>query len=113
MTKNTKNNLELKNCNCNEECCDECNDCDDSDFDVSAFTDQFDNGNQEAIDFMQGMLGSCHEQMRTALELTKLIVEKSTIKDINEEKIFSIYKKALKVTSESFPLTEMLTKVPG
>ena len=111
-TKNIKNDLELKNCNCNcnEECCDEC---DDGDFDVSAFADQFDNGNQEAIDFMQGMLGSCHEQMRTALELTKLIAEKSTIKDMNEDKIFSIYQKALKVTSESFPLTAMLAKVPG
>jgi len=118
MTKNTENNLELKNCNCNEECCDECEcececDCDDSDFDFSELSDSFDNGNQEVIDFMQGILGSCHEQMRTALELTKLITEKSVIKDINEDKIFAIYQKALKVTVESFPLTEMLAKVPG
>lgn len=116
MTKNTKNDLELKNCNCNEECCDDCDcdcECDDGDFDFSELSDSFDNGNQEAIEFMQGMLGSCHEQMRIALELTKLIMEKSAIKDINEEKIFSIYKKALQVTSKSLPLTEMLAKVPG
>lgn len=49
-------------------------------------------------------------QQMVALELTKLIVEKSPAENMNEENIFSVFKRATKVVIENSPLKALLEK---
>jgi hypothetical protein len=59
---------------------------------------------------MNGMIEASNNQMTLAIELTKLAVEKSTAKDMNEDDVFSIFKKASGVIAESFPLKALWEK---
>ena len=59
---------------------------------------------------MNGMIEASNNQMMLAIELTKLAVEKSTAKDMNEDNVFSIFKKASGVIAESFPLKALWEK---
>lgn len=59
---------------------------------------------------MNGMIEASNNQMMLAIELTKLAVEKSTAKDMNEDDVFSIFKKASGVIAESFPLKAIWEK---
>ncbi len=59
---------------------------------------------------MNGMIEASNNQMMLAIELTKLAVEKRTAKDMNEDNVFSIFKKASGVIAESFPLKALWEK---
>ena len=59
---------------------------------------------------MNGMIEASNNQMSFTIELTRLAVEKSTVKDMNEDDIFSIFKKASGVIAESFPLKGLWEK---
>lgn len=59
---------------------------------------------------INGMVEASNDRIRLALELTKLAVEKNTSKDMSEDEIFSIFKKASGVIAESFPLKELWEK---
>jgi hypothetical protein len=63
-------------------------------------------------DMMMGLVEASNHQQRIAIELTKLAVEKST-EDMNEEKVFLMFKRASKVVIESFPLKELWEKFSG
>ena len=59
---------------------------------------------------MNGMIEASNNQMMLAIELTKLAVEKSTAENMNEDDVFSIFKKASGVIAESFPLKALWEK---
>jgi hypothetical protein len=81
------------------------------DFDFSAMMEPSYDGEVMA-GVMTGLIEASNNQMMLAIELTKLAVGKSTAKDINEDDVFSIFKKASGVIAESFPLKELLEKFP-
>jgi len=62
-------------------------------------------------DVMSSMIEASNNQMILAIELTKLAVEKNSAKDLNEDDIFSIFKKASGVIAESSPLKTLLEKL--
>jgi ABC-type Zn2+ transport system substrate-binding protein/surface adhesin len=62
-------------------------------------------------DIMHGILEASNNQMLLAIELTKLAVEKSTPKSLNEDDIFAIFKKASAVIAEASPLNGLLEKL--
>ena len=55
---------------------------------------------------MMGLIEAGNYQQKMAIELTKLVVEKST-ETMDEEKVFSAFKRASKVVIENFPLKEI------
>lgn len=74
----------------------------DDDFD---FSDMIGSPGNDTINGMLGnLMGASNHQMNIALELTKLVIEKGSVADIKEEAVFSIFKRASKTVSESFPL---------
>lgn len=81
-------------------------------FDFSALMDpSYDDEAMAGV--MNGLIEASNNQMMLAIELTKLAVEKSTAKDINEDDIFSVFKRASGVIAESFPLKALLEKLPA
>lgn len=63
--------------------------------------------NDEALaGMMVGLIDASNHQQKMAIELTKLVVEKST-ENMDEEKIFLTFKQASKVVIENFPLKEL------
>lgn len=74
------------------------------------FVEDFSSPNDEAIaGMMAGLIEASNHQQKIAVELTKLVAEKTT-EAMNEEKIFSTFKRASKVVSESVPLKELWEK---
>lgn len=61
---------------------------------------------------MSGLIEASNNQMMLAIELAKLAIEKSTAKDMNEDDVFSIFKRASGVIAESFPLKALMEKLP-
>lgn len=75
-------------------------------FDVMPFGND-DYSDDMMVDVMGSMLEATNNQMTMALELTKLIVANSQVKDM-EEYVFSIFKKAVKVVGENYPLKNIM-----
>lgn len=78
------------------------------DFDFAEFMES--GGGEAFSDIMNSLLEAGKHQMTISLELTRLVVE-STSKEMSEEKVFSTFKQAAKVVSESFPLKELTQKI--
>lgn len=69
------------------------------------FSDMIGSPGDDAINGMfSNLVGASNHQMNIAIELTKLVIEKGSVPDIKEEAVFSIFKRASKAVSESFPL---------
>lgn len=67
--------------------------------------------NQETmINMMSEMLDASNTQMMMAIELTKLIVAKSEVKNM-EDHVFSVFKKATKIISENFALKNIMEQI--
>jgi hypothetical protein len=85
------------------------------DFDFSEMLapsyDDYDD-NETMADLMSGLIEASNNQMRLAIELTKLALDKNAAKDMNEDEVFSIFKKASAVIAESFPLKSLLENLP-
>ncbi|HEV2523779.1 MAG TPA: hypothetical protein VGU44_01435 [Gammaproteobacteria bacterium] len=78
---------------------------------VFDFFDDLESPIDEAITGMLGgLIEAGNRQMEVAMELTKLIAEKNTDANIDEEKIFSIFKRASKIVAENAPLKGLLEK---
>ena len=74
------------------------------------FAENFSSPNDETIaGMMAGLIEASNHQQKIAIELTKLVVEKST-EAMNEEKIFSAFKQSSKVVTENAPLKELWEK---
>lgn len=52
------------------------------------------------LDMMSGLMETSRHQQQTAIELTKLVVERNIAEPMNEEKIFATFKRAYQVVSE-------------
>ena len=82
------------------------------DFDFSDSDDLDNNLDSEYHDelmtnMMGQMIDASNNQLLLAVELTKLALKKNTAKEINEDDIFSTFKKAAATVSESFPLKKL------
>lgn len=74
------------------------------------FSDDMESPGDEVIaGFMSGLIEASNNQLRVAIELTKLVVEKSA-GNMSEENVFSAFKRATKVVTESIPLKELWEK---
>lgn len=75
-------------------------------FDVMPFDDE-DYSNDMMVGVMGGMIEASNNQMMMAIELTKLIVGTSMVKNM-EEHVFSVFKNAVKVVGENFALKNLM-----
>ena len=74
------------------------------------FMRNFSSPNEETIaGMMAGLIDASNHQQQMAIELTKLVVGSSS-ETMNEEKVFSAFKRASKVITENFPLKELWEK---
>lgn len=81
------------------------------DFDFSEMlTPSYDDETMAGV--MSGLIEASNNQMMLAIELTKLALDKNTSKDMKEDDVFSIFKKASGVIAESFPLKSLLENLP-
>lgn len=62
------------------------------------------------VDVMRDTISACNNQMQIAAELTKLIIDGS-VSENREEQVFSVFKKAINVVSESFPLKNIMSQL--
>ena len=62
------------------------------------------------LGMMTGMIEAYRYQQQTAIELTKLVVEKSNA-SMKEEEIFLAFKRASQVVSEISPIRELWEKM--
>lgn len=58
-------------------------------------------------DVMLSLIDAGKHQQSMAIELTKLVVGQHSSANLSEENIFSIFKRASKVVTESFPLKHL------
>jgi hypothetical protein len=61
--------------------------------------------NEVMAGIMHGIIEGSNQQQQIAIELTKLVVQKSS-EQMNETDIFSTFKRATQVVSEQTPLKE-------
>jgi len=81
-------------------------------FDFEDYEEFDDSSNNELMaGFVSGMLEASNNQAKIALELTKLIAEKTPSDKIDEEFVFSTFKKSTKVVSENQSLPELLKAI--
>jgi hypothetical protein len=62
------------------------------------------------VDVMRDTISACNNQMQIAAELTKLIIDGSVTEN-REEQVFSVFKKAINVVSDSFPLKNIMSQL--
>lgn len=67
-------------------------------------------GDEVVAGMMSGLIEASNHQTMMAIELTKLVVAKSSQPSMSENDIFSAFKRASKVVTESVPLKELWEK---
>jgi hypothetical protein len=78
------------------------------------FSDMMTDSADEAIlGMMTGFIEAYRHQQQTAIELTKLIVEKNSAASMKEEEVFLIFKRAIQVVSEISPIKELWEGMNG
>jgi hypothetical protein len=80
----------------------------DDSFDFSSLVDENSYESETLANMVSGIIQASHDQMVLAVELTKLAIEKNSSQNLNEEQIFSTFKRACNVISESSPLKDFL-----
>jgi hypothetical protein len=78
-------------------------------FDFSDMDDMYDDGAMSEV--MQILMESSNHQMKMAVELTKLIVENNLAKNADADAVFSLFKKASKVISETHNLNVLMEEL--
>jgi hypothetical protein len=63
-------------------------------------------GDDAIAGMMNGLVEASNHQQMMAIELTKIVVQKSA-EDMSEENIFSTFKRATKMVKEHFALKEL------
>ena len=74
------------------------------DFDLSGFDDEI------FADMMKGFIEANNHQTMLAMELTRLVIEKSPEQSMSADNIFAVFKRAMAVIYESSPLKDLLGK---
>ena len=80
------------------------------DFDFSEMMEEASYNDELMAGVMNGLIEASNNQMKLAIELTRLAVEKSTAKEMNEDDVFSIFNKASTVIADKFPLKGLWEK---
>jgi len=80
-------------------------------FDDLDFSEGMEMPGENLVEFMADIIEASNNQLSMAIELTKLIVEKSA-ENMNEEKVFSVFKQATQVISENMTLQKLWEKLP-
>jgi len=65
---------------------------------------------ETVLGIMTGLIEAYRHQQKTAIELTRLVVEKNNA-SMKEEEIFSSFKRASQVVSEISPIKELWEKI--
>lgn len=82
------------------------------DFDFSEILKMDSSLDEETVlGMMTGFIEACRHQQQTAIELTKLVIEKSVSEKIDEQEIFSTFKRASQAVSEVSPMKELFEKM--
>jgi hypothetical protein len=73
-----------------------------------------DSSDDEAVlGMMSGLIEAYRHQQQTAIELTKLVVERNIAEPMKEGEIFATFKRASQVVSEISPMKELWEKMNG
>lgn len=62
------------------------------------------------LGMMSGMIEAYRHQQQTAIELTRLAIEKNASDSMSEEEVFSTFKRASQAVSEVSPIKELFEK---
>lgn len=81
-----------------------------TEFDFMDYSEEI-SEDEAMLGMMTGFVEASRYQQQHSLELTKLIIEKSKNASPSEEEIYSIFKRASCVISESTPLNKILEKI--
>ena len=65
------------------------------------------------LGMMSGLIEAYRHQQQTAVELTRMAVEKNAAEHMSEEEIFSTFKRASQAVSEVSPIKELFEKMNG
>ncbi|MGB6976239.1 MAG: hypothetical protein WBE18_02115 [Gammaproteobacteria bacterium] len=80
--------------------------------DFSFMVDDDPNEDHEVVnDMLENVFQVANHQIHAALELTKIITDKTTQAAVSKEQIFDTYREALKVIAESSPLLGLMEKL--
>lgn len=83
-----------------------------SDFDFAELIMGPDSPDEGAVfGMVSGIIEAYSRQQQTALELTKLALEKSSSESMSEEDVFSTFKRASAVVLEACPIKELFEKI--
>ncbi len=85
-----------------------------SDFDFSDLLHMDSSPDDEVVlGMMSGWIEAYRHQQQTAIELTRLAIEKNASESMNEEEVFSTFKRASQTVSEVSPIKELFEKING
>lgn len=84
------------------------------DFDFAELMMESDSPDDEAVlGMMSGLIEAYRHQQQTAIELTRLALEKSSSECRSEEEVFATFKRATEVVLEVCPVKELFEKING
>lgn len=82
------------------------------DFDFSEILQMNSSPDDEVVlGMMTGLIEAYRHQQQTAIELTRLVMEKSASENMSEEEVFSTFKRASQAVSEISPIKELFEKM--
>lgn len=70
-------------------------------------------GDEVVLGMMTGLIEAYRHQQQTAIELTRLALEKNTSENMSEDEVFSTFKRASQAISEVSPINEIFEKMNG
>ncbi len=82
-------------------------------FDLSEFMMDDSPTEEAVVGIMSGLIEAYRHQQQVAIELTRLVIENTSAESVNEEEIFSTFKRASQAAGENSPLKEFLEKMSG
>jgi len=65
------------------------------------------------LGMMSSLIEAYRHQQQTAIELTRLAIEKNASESMSEEEVFSTFKRAFQTVSEVSPIKELFEKING
>lgn len=83
----------------------------DNEFHDFEFPDEMFNPDESMGELIHGIIDAGKHQQSMAMELTKLVVSQQSSANLSEESIFSIFKRAAKVVTETFPIKELAERI--
>jgi hypothetical protein len=84
------------------------------DFDFSEILRMDSSPDDEVVlGMMTGLIEAYRHQQQTAVELTRLVLEKNASESMSEEEVFSTFKRASQTVSEVSPIKELFEKMNG